>query len=349
MNARTRIERTDRGFALSWVVLMLALLALVAAAGFLLSLLEVRSARRFASGVEAFHAADGALREAVATTAGTPPALRSLAVGRAAARVRFSPILRLTTGEALYRVVASSRLVEPGGDTIRRSVETVVWAADPIRPVAAVTSAGEIRGASATGTVTGQDATPACGGAFGMGIAGVSLPAGAVLSAPGVWIDGQPPISRWTAGTTVRTLAGLDWVDLVGPDGPARDAVVPPDPWPAAGGVTWPVIELAAPVARLGPAHAGAGTLIVRGDLELDAGFAWRGLVLAGGAIRALGDLSIEGAVLAGLDSTRVAPPVVDLEAAAVWIAFDSCAVRAAAARIAPSAAEHPGTWREIF
>lgn len=350
MDARTRHPSPD-GFALPWIILSLALLGLLASAGFLLAWFELRSARGFANGGEAFHAVDGALWETLATTAGTPPAVRPVAVGRARVTVRFEPLLRLTRGEALYRVVAAGALPLAGGDSVARAVEAVAWAADPVRPAAALTAGGDVRAPAARGRISGQDATPGCGVRFGPAVAGLSLPGAASAGlSPALQVTGQPPVARWPAGSSVRRDAGLDWPDLLASHAPDRDAIVPPDPWPTASGTSpWPVIEARGAVVRLGPAHAGRGALLVPGTLELLAGFQWDGLLLVGGALRVLGDVTIRGAAFAGLDTTSVATPTVDLGAADVRITFDSCAVEGAAAGIATRAAALPGTWREGF
>lgn len=339
------------GFALPWVILFLTLVGLVGSAGFLLAWLELRSARGFANGSEAFHAADGGLWETLAATTGTPPPARTTPLGRSRVTVRFRPLLRLTAAETLHRTIAAAVLRLPGGDSVRRAVETVVWSADPVRPAAALTARGAVAAGSARGRISGWDATPACGSRFGPAIGGLSLPGTAPASvSPALQVIGRPPIARWPPTGSVRRDAGLDWPDLLAPHGPARDAVVPPDAWPGpTGPAAWPVIEARGAVVRLGAAHAGRGALIVPGTLELLTGFRWDGLLLVGGTLRVLGDVRIRGAALAGLDTTGVAASAVDLGTSAVRIEFASCAVEAAAARIAPRAVALPGTWREAF
>jgi hypothetical protein len=109
------------------------------------------------------------------------------------------------------------------------------------------------------------------------------------------------------------------------------------------------VIEVRSSPARLDSRHSGLGALIVLGDLEISGGFSWRGLVLVGGALRVTGDAMLDGAAIVGLDSIVASIPVVDLGSHRVDLRFDSCAVEAAASRIAPHAVPKPGTWHEVL
>ncbi len=171
-----------------------------------------------------------------------------------------------------------------------------------------------------------------------------------MLIGPGLQLSGSPLIRSLGPGVSLRRATGLNWSDLISPHGPPRDASIPPDPWPPAappGSPRWPVIELQASPTRLGVSQSGQGTLIARGNLELGSGFQWRGLILVGGALSVRGDVRVDGAVVAGLDSTVVPGPGVDLGTGRVHIRFDSCAAEAAAGVIAPRAAMQPGTWRE--
>ena len=93
----------------------------------------------------------------------------------------------------------------------------------------------------------------------------------------------------------------------------------------------------------------GSKPLIARGDLEIGGGFSWRGLILVGGALRALGDARLDGAAIVWLDSAAVSSPLIDLGSGRVDFRFDSCAVEAAALKIAPSPVEEPGTWHEVL
>jgi hypothetical protein len=238
------------------------------------------------------------------------------------------------------------------GESFARTVGVVALVAEPPLLPATLTVAGSVAGGATTGTITGIDISSACGRYSGS-IAGVALPAGVPLAlGPGLQLSGTPPVQTHPAGSTLRRVTGLDWAGLISAHGPARDATIPPDPWPSGsspGSSTWPLIELLSSPARLDSRHNGRGALIARGDLEIGGGFSWRGLILVGGALRALGDARLDGAAIVGLDSAAVSSPLIDLGAGRVDFRFDSCAVEAAALKIAPSPVEEPGTWHEVL
>ena len=322
------------GFALPAIVMALALLALLSATGFLVSWLEVRSSSAFSAGTAAFYVADGGLATALARP--SPPAPATIALGGGVADVRFEPLLDLGPGETVYRVRSEGTVVMRGAP-ITRGVSRVAWIGAPPRAAAALLVADTLRATSATGSVSGLD-SGACGGAAVAGVASW----GPVVPGPGLLVLGAPPLRTVPAATSVTALTGIRWDDIVLPGGPTPDALVPPDPWPAPGSPAFVRIDVPGP---LGPGESGAGALVATGDLVLDDGFRWTGLVLVGGSLTITGDVAITGAVATGLDATLAGSG--QLGAGRVDISFDSCAVASAAARLAPLPAAIPGTWRE--
>lgn len=334
------------GFALAYVLFALSLLGLVAASGFLLAWLERRSVEAFEGGVEAFYGVDGALWEALGTVRGTPPASKSVVVGRTRTTVAFERLLRLGFGEALYRVTAAGSGPAPRGGTLDREVGLVVWAADPPLVPAALTAAGDVDGPASSARISGIDRATGCGGRYPPAIAGLAIDSSATAAlGGGVSLLGSPPLLRRSPATTLRRATGVDWGSLTGPYGPPRDAVVPPDPWPSFGGGPR-FVELPGPSSALDATHSGQGVLLARGDLTLRAGFVWRGLVLVGGRLALQGDAKVHGAAIAGL-RPGYAGVSVDLGAGPAVVELDSCAAEAAALRVAPGVAPQPGTWFE--
>ena len=344
--------RCEPGAALPYTLFVLSLIFMVAAGGFLLSWLELRSGQAYAAGVDAFYVSDGALQETLARMTGSPPPSQTVSLGPGQATVTSTRLLHLGYGEALHRILSIGTLNAPRGEIFSRTVGVVAWVAEPPLLPAALTVAGSMAGGAASGTVTGVDASSACGRYPGS-VAGVSLPAGAPLTVgPGLQLSGSPTVQTYTPGTTLRQVTGLDWPGLVSAFGPHRDATIPPDPWPTASFArpgAWPVIEVQSSPARLDSRHSGMGALIVLGDLEISGGFSWRGLILVGGALRVPGDAMLDGAAIVGLDSAAASIPLVDLGSHRVDIRFDSCAVEAAASKIAPRPVPEPGTWHEVL
>lgn len=319
------------GFALPAAVMGLALLALLTATGFLVSWLEVRSSRAFGAGTAAFYVADAGLATALAA----PPAGGPLSVpiGSGVADVRFETLLELGIGETLVRV-ASEGSVVAGGVSVTRGVLRVAWVGDPPRPAAALLVGDTLGAATATGTISGLDV---CAGASVAGVAGWRP----VAPGGGLVVLGVPALDTIPATLSVAALTGIRWGHLVSSNGPAPDAVVPPDPWP----ISPPVFVRFDGAGPLGPGESGTGALVATGDLTLGDGFRWTGLVLVGGSLTVTGDIVIRGAVATGLDPGVAG--VGDLGPGRVDLTFDSCAVTAAAALLAPLPAAIPGTWRE--
>lgn len=334
ISAPSRARPASPGFALPATLFVLSILSLLAATGFLVSWLEVRSSAAFGAGTAAFYVADGGLATALAARPPASPA--AIAVGAGVADVRFERLLRPAVGEALYRVVSEGTVLARGVP-VTRGVSRIAWVGDPPRAAAALLVADTLRVFPTTGAVSGLDA-----GGCGPG----SLPGVAswrpFTPGAGLLVIGAPPVDTLAASRSVAELTGIRWADLFPPDGPTPDAIVPSDPWPAAGAPVF--VRLDAP-ATLGPAESGRGALVAADDLVLADGFRWTGLLLVGGSLTITGDVAVRGAVATGLDPGRAG--MGDLGPGPVAISFDSCAVAGAAARLAPFPAAVPGTWRE--
>ena len=76
--------------------------------------------------------------------------------------------------------------------------------------------------------------------------------------------------------------------------------------------------------------------------MTLDDGFAWRGLILVGGALVVNGDISIRGSVASGLAGG--AGVAADFGGHRIDLRFSACAVAAPAERRTAPAAALPGT-----
>lgn len=345
------VLRRQTGVALPYALFTLVLLSLAATGGFILAWAELRSSQAFGAGVVAFYVSDGGLQQALAGVTGAPQPTQSLVIGAGTARVTSTRLLKLGYGESLYRMSSMGTVVGPRAGVFTRTVDVIVWAAEPPLFPAAITSSTGLGAGATSGIISGLDQASGCSGRYGGPIAAVAGPATAPMSVgPGLQVSGVPTVRSLGPGVSLRRATGVSWTDLLAAHGPPRDASIPPDPWPPpllAGSSQWPVIDLLASPARLDAGNSGRGALIARGDLQLDGGFQWRGLILVGGTLRVRGDIRVDGAVVAGLDSTAVSIPGVDLGTGRVDIRFDSCAAEAAAGVIAPRPATQPGTWRE--
>lgn len=345
------VSGRESGAALPYTLFTLVLLSLMVTGGFILAWAELRSSQAFGAGVRAFYVSDGGLQQALATGSGTPPPVQSFRIGAGNSQVTSTRLLSLGHGASLYHMSSTGTVAGPRASIFRRAIEVIALAGEPPLFPAAVTSSTGLAGGLANGIISGFDQVSVCSGRYGGPVAAVAAPTAAPLTiGPGLRLTGAPTVDRLGPGVSLRHATGLSWTDLTAAHGPDRDASIPPDAWPPRppqGSSQWPVIDLHAPAARLDAGHSGQGTVIARGDLQLDGGFGWRGLILVGGVLRVRGDVRLDGAFAAGLDSAVVSGPAVDLGSGQVDIAFDACSAEAAARSIAPRPAAQPGTWRE--
>lgn len=330
------MDATQRGFALPSTVFALAILALLSGTGFFLSWIDLQASRALDAGARAHFAADAGLAMALSRAGRPASGLEGLDFGHATALLSFEPLIELPGRGALFAVESVGAVVERG-TPVRRTVGRTMWASGPPRFSAALGAGGAIVTGAATGYITGHPP----GGCPG--------PSGAAIAAWGpvdtgtLTVLGAPAVTIPSASTTPMTETGLRWPDLISGAVAPPDATIPPDGWPSPSAPqSYVRLTTAGP---LGPGQAGQGALIADGDLDLADGFSWTGLILVGGSLRMLGDVSIRGAVFAGLDPSQ--PSTVDLGDGAVALEFDPCAADQAAHRLAPFAAAIPGTWYE--
>lgn len=327
-----RRARADPGYALLGALLALVVLSLLAAAGLLLTSVEVDVAGSHREAAEALLRAEAGLGRAFAETLGAPPSSRLLPVPGGTAEVAAELLVRFEDGRPLYRLRSRSR--SPGGEL--REVERLAVALPPLGPVpAALTAPHGVSGGGAEARVSGLDRAPTGGCERApRDAAGVSvLPGGAAEMTAGR-VEGTPPVRETTYPTEPAMEEGAAVVDRL----------------LALAAAAGPVVAVAAG-ARIGSAASGSGVLVSPGALVMEDGFRWEGVVVAGGALSLRGAPVVHGAVLAGVgtgsDSLSGAAGV-DLGGGAVEIAYDRCRVEAAllaAARLVPVR----GTSREAF
>ncbi|WP_420617037.1 hypothetical protein [Candidatus Palauibacter sp.] len=334
-----------RGFALPSAMLMLLLVSLMAAGGFLLTWIDGQSARAFARSTEAFYVAESGLATALALAEMPNPSVPPLTLGVGTATVSFEPLLQLRRGETVYRVESRGQVVS-GGATFERSVGQLLWVAGPPRVPGALVLVGSAGATPPKGRISGLDAFGSACPQQPSPVAGVAYWGGpAPAPDTALTIAGAPSERSMPASVSVAAETGIRWADLLASFGPIPDATVPPDGWPHAGtGSTYIRIPGSG---WLGPGSSGRGALVVEGDLTLDDGFAWTGLVLVGGALILNGDISVQGSVASGLAGG--AGVAADFGGHRIDLRFSACAVAAAAEGLTAPAAAIPGTWYEVW
>lgn len=338
-------EAEPRGFALPSAMLMLLLVSLMAAGGFLLTWIDGQSARAFARSTEAFYVAESGLATALALAEMPNPSVPPVTLGTGTATVTFEPLIELRRGETVYRVESRGQVVA-GGATFERSVGQLLWVAGPPRMPGALVLVGSAGATPPKGTISGLDAFGSACPQQPSPVAGVAYWGGpAPAPDTALTIAGAPAARSIPAGVSVAAETGIRWAELFAPFGPIPDATVPPDAWPT-GGAGSSYIRMRGSL-WFGAGSSGRGALVVEGDLTLDDGFAWTGLILVGGKLTLNGDISVQGSVASGLAGG--AGVAADFGGHRVDLRFDACAVAAAAERLTAPAAAIPGTWYEVW
>lgn len=366
------------GFALAAAVFALVLIAALLAGGFFAALQELRLGRNALGAERAFAAAEAGVDAALADW--DPARYNLLGQGQSAA---FSGTLPAATGayagsvtrlgETLFLVQATGR---DAAGTAHRAVARVARLSPPALTLrAALTVAEQLRVARAS-LVTGDDLPPAgwaCpDGAPDVGVRIVDPSRiSSVDCPPESCIRGSPAVmGDATAGDSLANGAmALTWNALaaraarrypsgtppmadLGPVGTAAtcdssdsrnwgDASSPPS---VAGCADYLPIALAEGDLRIS-GGGGQGVLLVRGDLVIEGGFQFRGVVLVRGTLTFLGlGGRLLGAVEASSVDLRPSPPAGSAE-----IRYSSCAVRTVLLRNAAAAPLAPRGWVELF
>ena len=204
--------------------------------------------------------------------------------------------------------------------------------------VSSWTSLSGLRKAGASGTIAGADgASPACSDE-GV-VAGVAVPDGGFNGSDNA-ISGDPPIDEMGTAEEMADQINIDWNGIVNEDDMTFDITIPPDLFPtpaqfAADPDWWPTIYVDNQGGEFNPSSIdGRGTLVVRGDLNLDGGDRWAGIILVGGAITDNGTGDISGAVVSGLN-IKLGETVGESSRAngTKEYQYDSCAVMNAASQ----------------
>lgn len=152
-----------------------------------------------------------------------------------------------------------------------------------------------------SGVIDGNDRCSAAGP-----VAGTAVPVdpGYQQNGSGTPLAGDPAVS--TIGATADEAAdhvGIDWVGMVTGDVLEPDYVLAnTSNWPVIAADEWPVIYIDNPGKTYQLNYSGQGTIVVRGDMELNGGRTWNGIVLIGGQLTVNGSSAIEGAAVSGLN-----------------------------------------------
>lgn len=164
------------------------------------------------------------------------------------------------------------------------------------------TSLSGIRKNGNSGTMSGYDQ---CG--MKAALPGVAVPTGGYSGHENP-VRGEPPIQEMGTQDEMKDAVDIDWEGFINGDVIDFDITIGDDAWPnstwfADNPSRWPVIYVDNPGSTFDPGDMnGRGILVIRGDLKLDGGDKWEGIVMVGGRITDNGTGAISGAVISGLN-----------------------------------------------
>lgn len=329
----------------------------LATAGFLVSAFERRISEAHATSVNAFQAARAGLETFLGEEGEPEGTTRTFSFPDGSAVVTGTRLLTVDSGRVLLLVASDGSAGPSARRGARRYVRLVALLRDRyLRPPAALASAVGITVPGTPDEISGFDAAAPgeCPAAPAPATAGIAVPTGGYEN-PGASTAavGSPDIQE--AGSAIELFAGtgLDWPALAPLLASEAEVTVMENEWPdfsLVGPGRWPLIAIPAKELSLGPAHSGNGTIVALGDLTLESGFEWRGVILVGGRLSLEGPVVLEGTAAGGLNALggEVTEQTWIVGAGAV-IRYQSCAVAAALDGWPFGLAEVPGSRYESF
>lgn len=165
------------------------------------------------------------------------------------------------------------------------------------------TSLSGIRKNGNSGTMSGFDQ---CG--MQAALPGVAVPDGGYSGHEDPVLGAEPKIAEMGSQEDMADAVDIDWEGFINEDVINFDMEIGDDTWPNAEWFAdnpdrWPVIYIDNHGGTFDPSDMnGRGILVVRGDLKLDGGDKWEGIVMVGGRITDNGTGAISGAVISGLN-----------------------------------------------
>jgi hypothetical protein len=303
---------SERGFALPMTMLLIAVLAVLLAAGFAAVSGERRVNANDEAALDAFTLAQTGLELFIAKRdsfgfLSSPPAVsestRVTLTGGYADVVLYQ--MRVDTVAQRYGYVIRSHGVITakrlrGIPQAERTIaEYATWQTGTMGVLSSWTSLTGLHknGASSMGT-GGVDA---CGKA--PTVAGVAVPQnpGYTQNGSGLAPQGNPPVKNIAATPAASAdSVKIDWAGITSGTALQPDITIPSGSWPAFTNPNyWPVIYVNGDFSLPGD---GQGTLIVTGSLTMSGNVTWHGVLLVGNNLTSNGNNGVDGATITGLN-----------------------------------------------
>lgn len=308
---------SEEGSALAISLIAILVITVLATAGYSMSNFELDTSRDFRAGTEAFYVADRGLNRYLATDADDLDTTVVYQFQEGTATVTPEPVtMGMQNNEELHRVTSVGEHVTPEGETVQRTVSTVLLATPmlPVMPNGAFVAGNTLNqnGNAQYDGYNGYDPTGGTGDAL-CEAAGVQEGG----SIPGITADtfhvsgGSTSRCESDTGVTPDAQCIDDPVDqFMSPEqwGYMRDTmqadhvINDSDPFPETDG--WEVVKIeGGTYNRDAGARNGKGILIVEGNFFSNGNFSWDGLVLIGGKFGgSQGQEDIEGSIVTGLN-----------------------------------------------
>jgi hypothetical protein len=349
------------GFALPLALFVIAFVTVGVAASFNRVENEERINRDRDAAVDAYRLAESGLqyiltnRKALGLVATPPLAAESVRItlpgGHADVIVtRVRPVLGVTV-EALYLVRSRGSAQQGSAQATPLAQHTVTQYA-VFRPAtmqvrSAWTSLTGLTKNGGSGTIDGSDD---CG--LMPAVAGVSVPdnngtIGGYIQSGGAPVPGgNPPIESLGPVSSAGDSIKVDWDGIINNNVLTFDYVVPtPDAWPTFTDPNfWPLIRVDG---NYSLPTSGQGLLVASGDLTINGGLSWDGVILVGGTLTADGTNQVRGAVISGLNTKLgMSVPRSDVGNGTKTFVYNSCTVASAMGAMGTLVVV-PGTWND--
>lgn len=343
----SQIAGNERGIALLMVLMIMAVLSIMVAAGFVRVLAERRVTDNQRVSTKAYALAQTGLqqfalnRSAMGFTS-VPPAVtestRVVLTGGYADVVMQLIKPEVGSSPALYVLRSTGVWTNTGylhAPNARRTVaQYIQWNDAILTPAAAWVSLVGIHKSSNTGTLSGFDL---CSAKPAIGAVGVPNSPGYNQSFGTPIPNGSPDIVSLGATPAASTALPFDWSGIVSGSSIVPDYIIPGAGWSTTWffGGTYPVIRVDNAGSSAFTLPDGQGLIIVTGDLNIVGSTDWNGLILVGGNLTTTGSATVYGAIYSGLNITLTGNP--DSAAAAIGAAdvssnaqiyrYDSCMI----------------------
>jgi hypothetical protein len=291
-------DRSDAGFVLALVVLMLFAISMAGGAGYLVVASEARMARYSTQGEEAMALARGGLHRFAAEQLGAVAGSAVYAFGGGEATVVARRVAQIDARTDVYFVRSEGSVADPlvAGSPARRVVGAYAYHRKRPLPLhAAVVLNVEDFEVGSSGTVSGHDIGVGCPGGLAPSIGGAI--AREDIDSDGT-LEGSPPAQLWPGGyAQFMSQIGLRWDVLSDPSFPVDFEDVAPD-FSSLPANAFPVIRRNGNLTA-NPGWSGRGVLIVTGRFRAVPPFTWSGIILAGWVDEPL-RADIEGMLVGG-------------------------------------------------